>query len=339
MSVTFHDYYKTLGVDKNATPADIQKAYRKLARKFHPDVNKSKDAENKFKEINEANEVLSDPEKRKRYDLLGANYKAGQEFRPPPGWEQMFSGGGAGPQGRQGFGAMGGFSDFFSMLFGGEGGFTHAGGRGGNVSFEEIFGSQMAGADPRSDRRAPAGETHEIELPVSVEELYTGGPKSIQVQFVDPQNPSRPESRSYQVKIPPGITEGGIIRLAGQGTTNGPKSSAGDLLLKVKIEPHSRFRVEGFDVFTTVPVSPWEAGLGAKVNFATLDGSVALAIKPGSQTGQQLRLRGKGLRKSSAERGDMLAELRITMPRELNTQERSLLEQLSAVSSFNPRGA
>lgn len=335
MSVTFQDYYKTLGVERSATQEEIQKAYRKLARKYHPDLNKDKGAEDRFKKINEANEVLSDPEKRKRYDLLGSNYKAGQDFQPPPGWEQMFSGGGGGQQ----FQSFNGFSDFFDLLFGGAGG-MHGGfaGGGGGASFEDIFGAQgFQNAGARASYRSAPAESHELELPISVEDLYHGGQKTFQVETVETSNGApRRAVKSYQVKIPPGVTDGGTIRLAGQGSP-GSNGRAGDLLLKLKVEPSARFRVDGFDIVSPLPVSPWEASLGGKINVSTVDGSVALQIPPGSQSGQQLRLRGKGLRKSANERGDLRAELKIVVPRNLSSEEQQLFEKLRNVSQFNPR--
>ncbi|MCC6953677.1 MAG: J domain-containing protein, partial [Deltaproteobacteria bacterium] len=276
MSVTFQDYYKTLGVDKNATPQEIQKAYRKAARKFHPDLNKDKNAESKFKEINEANEVLSDPEKRKRYDLLGANYRDGQEFRPPPGWEQAFRGGNGG--GSMHFDSFSGFSDFFDLLFGGNASFQ-AGGGGGGATFEQLFGGAEAfqnSARGNTGRRPTAAmreePAQELELPLSIEELYHGGQKPLQIESVDPSGgTARRTVKTYQVKIPAGVTEGGVIRLAGQGAPSGSGRN-GDLLLKIKIQDHPRFRVDGFDVIAPLQLSPWEAALGSKVNVATVDG-------------------------------------------------------------------
>ena len=334
----FQDYYKVLGVERDASQEVIQKAYRKLARKYHPDVSKEKGAEDRFKELSEAYEVLSDPERRKRYDLLGSNYQAGQDFRPPPNWEQMFGGFQNGfqsggfqsgfQQGQTGQGQFGGFSDFFEMLFGGApgAGRTRRGG-----GFEDLFGQQ-------TQRAASSGQSHEIELPLSLYELYMGGTKNIQIDFVEQgQAQAQRATKNYQVRIPAGITDGGVIRLAGQGSP-GSNGRAGDLLLKVKLHSDPRFQVDGFDLHATLPVSPWEAALGAKVAAQTMDGNVQLTIPAGSQTQQQLRLRGKGLRKPEGPRGDLLFELRVVVPKVLSSAEKNLFEQIQQVSNFNPRG-
>ena len=338
MSIKFQDYYETLGVKRDASQDEIQKAYRKLARKYHPDLNKAKDAEEKFKALNEANEVLSDPEKRKRYDLLGANYKAGQDFRPPPGWEGMFNGFGAqqGGQAQQGFG---GFSDFFDALFGGAGGFSaNAFGNGG--SFTDAAG-QFAGFNfGGQGAQSRQGQSHEVDFPLTVEELYNGGTKPISLEFVDnaPGVPPRKTSKTYQVKIPP-VQEGGVIRLAGQGQPGTRGGSAGDLLLKVRILPHHRFKVEGFDLKMPIPVSPWEAALGAKVIVEIPGGSVQLNIPAGAQSGQSFRMRGKGMRKSASERGDLYGELKIVVPKNLSPAETDLLEKWKSMATFDPRAS
>lgn len=322
MSVQFQDYYSVLGVPRDASREDIQRAYRKLARKYHPDVNKTTEAEEKFKAVGEAYEVLKDPEKRQRYDTLGANWKAGQDFQPPPGWEQMFTGGGRGGQARTfsfGGGAEG-FSDFFSMLFGGGG-----------------FGSQaFQGGEPQGSWSA-AGESHEAEITLSLEDAYRGGSKRISLEHRDESG--TPRVKSYQVRIPPGVTDGATIRLAGQGAPGLGGGPAGDLLLRVRIAPHPRFRLLGQNILSALALTPWEAALGAKVQTETLDGPVTLNIPGGSQSGQQLRLKGKGFPdRSSGTRGDMLVELVVQVPRKLNEKERELFGELAKVSSFNPRG-
>ena len=340
MSVKFQDYYETLGVERSATPEEIQKAYRKLARKYHPDVNKSPDAEEKFKQINEAGEVLKDPEKRKRYDMLGANWHAGQEFQPPPGWEQMFSGF-TGAQGAAGFGAggeaagnggfsfgsMGDFSDFFGMLFG--------------ASADASAASRAKRAARHGHHRAGNGKggAARANISVSLEEAVLGGPKTISLEALDSDaggNVQR-KVKSYQVKLKPGVRDGSIIRLAGQGQPSRHGGPAGDLMLHVKLIPHSLFRLHGDDLITIIPVSPWEAALGTKVNLKTVEGTISLRIPAGSQSGQQLRLRERGFPKKDGGRGDLLAEIRITVPRELTNEERELMEKLSQVSRFDPR--
>ena len=354
MSVTFQDYYKTLGVERTATQEEIQKAYRRLARKYHPDVNKAKGAEEKFKQLNEANEVLKDPEKRKRYDLLGANYKAGQEFRPPPGWEQMFQQfgqggyggaragspyGGAtfnfrtsGGSGAQSSGGFGGFSDFFEMLFGGSGGGSGggAGAAGGSGAGRMFEGFDFSGAGPGSAReRTSTARANEAELQLSLEEAVLGGKKPIQLERVE-SNGTR-SVKNYQVNIPAGTAEGAVIRLKGEGTQNQ------DLHLRVKILPHPRYKIEGSNLLALLPIAPWEAVLGGKVPVETLDGKLTVTIPPGSQAGQQLRLRGKGLPVKGGQRGDLLAELRIVVPKNPTAEEKERYKQLANASTFNPR--
>lgn len=338
LSLEFQDYYQTLGVSRNATAQEISKAYRKLARKYHPDVNKDKGAEEKFKQLNEANEVLGDPEKRKRYDALGANWKAGQEFRPPPGFEELFGfGRGAGANGfsfqfgGNGFsGAQGGgFSDFFNALFGG-------------ADLGSMFGSRQAsgGRGAAVHPRSKKGAAREAELEISLEEAIHGGSKQITFEVLEQDAAGRPKrsTKSYQIKIPPGVPEGKIIRLAGQGEKGVGGAADGDLLLKIRLKKHPKFQVKDTDIHTVVSISPWEAGLGAKVPVETLNGMVSLSIPPGSQSGQQFRLRGKGLSAGKEKRGDMLVEVKIVVPTKLNEREQELFEELKRVSTFNPRG-
>jgi curved DNA-binding protein len=341
MSVKFQDYYQRLGVERSASQDEIQKAYRKLARKYHPDVNKDKGAEDKFKEISEAYEVLKDPETRKRYDTLGANYKEGQDFRPPPGWEQAFAGFGGGFGGgngaqfrfRQGGKAGGqqGFSDFFEMLFSGMGGdsFNFSGGG------QDYTGYTGAYNDVPQSR---AGRSHEIDFPLSLEEVIRGGSKSLHLEVVEETpNGTQRTPKTYQVKVPPNVRDGQVIRLAGQGSPGFAGGQAGDLLLKIRLLPHPKYKIEGTDLSTSVAIAPWEAALGEKVQVETLDGTVALSIPPGSSAGTRLRLKGRGLRVSDGERGDLLAELRIVMPKSLSNEERELVERWKKISNFQPR--
>jgi curved DNA-binding protein len=321
MAVTFQDYYQTLGVNRTASQDEIRRAYRKLARKYHPDVNKAKDAEEKFKQVNEAHEVLKDPEKRKLYDQLGANWKAGQEFRPPPEWENIrFQFGGA-PKAEE-FDLGGGFSDFFEMLFGARRG-TSRGGAG--------RGAQAAWSMP--------GQDHEAEIAVRLEDSYYGATRTItlQGQEVDEQGRLRPTSHTYEVRIPAGVSDGSRIRLAGKGGPGIGGGPSGDLFLKVRIEPHPRFRVDGHDLQVEVPVTPWEAALGATVEVPVVEGTANLKIPPGIQSGQKLRLRGKGLPRRDDGRGDLLALVKIVVPKTLTEKERELFAEMARVSSFNPR--
>lgn len=323
MAVTFQDYYQTLGVNRTASQDEIRRAYRKLARKYHPDVNKAKDAEEKFKQANEAYEVLKDPEKRKLYDKLGANWKAGQEFRPPPGWEDVrFEFGGA--PGAEEFDPGGGFSDFFEMLFGGRRATVRGGGAGGRAA-------KAAWSMP--------GQDHEAEITVRLEDSYYGATRTItlQGQEVDEQGRLRPTSHTYEVHIPAGVTDGSRIRLAGKGGPGIGGGSPGDLFLKVRIEPHPRFRVDGYDLQVSVPVTPWEAALGATVEVPVIEGTANLKIPPGIQSGQKLRLRGKGLPRRDDGRGDLFAVVKIVVPKTLTERERELFAEMARVSGFNPR--
>lgn len=304
----FKDYYDVLGVSRSASPEEIQKAYRKLARKFHPDINKTKEAEDRFKEINEANEVLSDAEKRKKYDTLGANWKAGQEFKPPPGW-----------QGKAGFdfngGGMNGFSDFFEEFFSGGG--SPLGGSAG-------FGSPGFGGAGARMRRGP--EPVEAEFEISIEDAVNGATKQIQLRDASGK------VRSLTVKIPAGTTEGTAMKLSG-------RRDEGDVYLKVRFASHPRYSVADHDLIIRLPVTPWEAALGAKVEVQLPDGSIKLAIPSGSQSGGKLRVRGRGLPKKSGTRGDLLAEIKVVVPTELSQSEREIYEKLASVSRFNPRSA
>ncbi|MCO6432658.1 MAG: J domain-containing protein [Deltaproteobacteria bacterium] len=332
----YHDYYKTLGVERSATQDEIRKAYRKLARKYHPDVNKEKGAEEKFKEISEANEVLSDPEKRKRYDALGANWQAGQDFRPPPGYENMrfnFRTGGGG--GAQDF-DFSGFSDFFEMLFGqaaaGGGGARQFSYGGGGEDIFSAFSGYGGGRPAQQQARAPR---QEAELTISLEDTYKGATKSIALTTHEMKdNRVTPVTRNYQVKIPPGTVTGSVIRLK-SATGNG--TGAGDVYLKINIAPHPRFKIEGHDLVTTLPVAPWEAALGSQVDVPMVEGLARMKIPAGSQSGSRLRLRGKGLPKKEGGSGDLYAQIEIAVPKSLTEKERTLMEQLSEVSQFNPR--
>jgi len=322
MPLKFQDYYKTLGVARDADAAAIKKAYRKLARQYHPDVNKSPGAEARFKEISEAYEVLSDTEKRRRYDELGSSWKAGQEFTPPPGWQNAryeFHG----PAGAEFRDFGGGFSDFFDALFGGS----------------------MGGGRFRSGRErwaAPArGSDQEADLTITLAEAYHGARKSVALRTMDEDGRGRvkEESRQYEVTIPPGTTQGSRIRLTGQGAPGSGGGPAGDLLLHIHVDTPPHIRLHHHDLETDLRITPWEAALGANVKVLTLDGSAAVRIPPGTQSGQKIRLKEKGLPRRRGEgRGDLYAVVQIALPPKLTPQERELFEQLAKTSSFNPRG-
>ena len=328
MAIKYKDYYESLGVARSASQDEIQSAYRKLARKYHPDINKSKEAESRFKEISEAYEVLKDPDKRKQYDALGANWKTGQEFSPPPGFENFrfnftgpgSAGGGAGSGGSGGGGFQfngNNFSDFFETIFGGNG--ASGGPR-------PHFGSR-GNRQQRSGRTTQPSTVH-AEITIELEDAYHGVSRQVSLQ-----DPTTGSAKTLEVKIPAGTVSGSKIRLKGQGT-NGE-----DLILRIHIAAHPQFEVRSHNVHHTLPVSPWEAALGAKVSTPTLDGQVALTIPSAASSGQTLRLRGRGLpiRGKTDQRGDQMVHLKIVVPKQLSDEEKTLFEQLAEQSTFNPR--
>lgn len=323
MPVKYQDYYEILGVPRNATQEQILSTYRKLARQYHPDVNKSKDAEERFKRINEAYAVLRDPQTRRRYDMLGSNWRMGQDFSPPPGWENIRIDFGPGGFDHRDFDLGGGFSDFFKTLFGGLGGFrgegrAEGGGGGG---------------------WATAGQDHEADITVTLDEVYHGAKKTVSLQVSEPdaRRRARRVARTYEVTIPPGITDRGRIRLAGQGTKDTSGGQPGDLYLRVHIAPHPVFRVREHNLELDLPVTPWEAALGTKIEVPTLDGPVTMTLPPAAQSGQRMRLRGKGMPKRGGARGDLYAVIQIAVPKQLSQRERELFEELARASSFTPR--
>jgi len=337
MAVKFKDYYQILGVSRDASDDEIRRAYRKLARQYHPDVRPGdKEAEAKFKEINEAYEVLSDPEKRRRYDQLGANWQHGAEFRPPPGWDVHVE-----------YGDLGDLSDLFAGL----------GDRHGQFSdfFELLFGSPRR---PRAGTRfAMRGQDVEAELPLSLEQVHRGGRQSITLTLPDrcascggtgragvgrcracAGRGTVQRAKSFDLTVPRGVRDGSVIRLAGQGEPGTGGAPAGDLYLRVRLKPHPTFSLVGSDdLELELPITPWEAVLGAKVTVPTIDGRVELSIPAGSQAGQRLRLRGQGLTRRDGTRGDLFVRLKVAVPTRPNAQERELFERLAKVSNFNPR--
>ena len=306
MPVAYRDYYEALGVPRDASNEDIRQAYRKLARKYHPDVNKEPDAEDRFKEISEAYEVLRDPEKRERYDRLGANWKAGEDV--------------SGAAGSGGFGQQGGFEDVRVDF--GTGGF-------GGGDFSDFFESFFSGSRGRRrtagfDGFSTRGSDQEATLELTLEEAAAGGTRRM----------SLADGRSYEVKIPTGVRDGQLIRLSGEGGEGVGGGPAGDLLLRVRIKPHPRFKVRDRDLYVTLPLTPWEAALGASIAVPTLTGTTQVKVPPGSSSGRRLRLRGQGL-----PEGDMYATVSIKVPKQLSKKERDLFEELAKVSTFNPRKA
>lgn len=309
----FKDYYATLGVDRTATQEEIKRAYRKLARKLHPDVSKEPDAEERFKEVGEANDVLSDPERRAAYDDVGLRYGRGQEFKPPPDWGQGFEFSGA----DAGSGPDGDFSAFF----------------------ESLFGRGARGARPRAARVAAGGD-HHARIVIDLQDAYAGARRtlSLRVPVIDAQGRVAFHDRQLDVNIPKGVREGQHLRLAGQGGTGLENEPAGDLYLEVAFRPHPHFRVDGRDVYLNLPLAPWEAALGANVRAPTPDGSVELTIPRGSMPGRKLRLRGKGL--PSSPPGDLFVVLEVLAP---PADSKAALEAYKALehafSGFNPRSA
>lgn len=328
MAVSYQDYYKTLGVTRDASPAAIKKAYRKLAAKCHPDVNKAKDAEEKFKALNEAYEVLGDPEKRKLYDELGANWKAGQEFRPPPGWEQQF-GNMSFKSSAFDFGSgRGGFSDFFEALFGGNLGKGFGGSFGGPFGGQDFFSQQNN-----------QGQSHEAELTISVRDALLGTKSRISLsqQSRGPTGEIKEEVKSYNVTIPPGSIDGTVIRLAGQGGKGVRGGKAGDLLLRIRVVPDNVYALKGADLHVKVPISPWEAALGAEIELRLPENSVRVKVPAGAQSGSKLRLKGKGARQKGGIVGDAIVDLQIVVPKSLSKEERELFEKLAHISKFKAR--
>jgi curved DNA-binding protein len=319
MAVKFRDYYEILGISRSAKEEEIKKTYRKLARKYHPDLNpNNKQAEEKFKEIQEAYEVLSDADKRRKYDQLGANWKNGAEFTPPPNW------GGGGFQGtinmedlfgRAGQQRSNAFSDFFEMLFGGMGNAAGMGGFGG--------GATGTGARTRTGRSTPRGEA-ETELTLPLEQMHRGTQQKLTVRFDNTE-------KTIDVRIPPGARDGIKIRIPGGGP------NGGDLYVRLHLEPHPRFTVNGDDTEVEIAISPWEAALGANVQVPTLDGTSDIRIPAGVASGQRIRLRGQGLNMRGGGRGDHYVRLKIVLPKELTDAERKLFEELAKVSQFRPR--
>jgi curved DNA-binding protein len=305
----FKDYYATLGVSRQATQDEIKRSYRRLARKYHPDVSKEQDAERHFKEVQEAYEVLKDPEKRAAYDRFGANWKAGQEFRPPPDWDAGFEFSG-------GFSDQGAFSDFFESLFGRtRGARSGAGGR----------GFQMHGRD------------HHAKVRIDLEDAYHGAVRALSLVLpeLDAQGHVATRTRTLNVKIPAGVTAGQRIRLTGQGDAGVGGGASGDLYLEVLFNPHRIFRAENRDIHLELPVTPWEAALGRTVTVPTLGGKVDLRIPPGSQSGSKLRLKGRGL--PGGPPGDQLLTLRILVPEAHTPQARAFYERMEQEFPMNPR--
>lgn len=311
----FKDYYAVLGVAREATAEDIKKAFRKLARKYHPDVSKEKDAERRMQEVNEAYAVLSDAEKRAAYDQIGRGYRSGQDFQPPPDWDAgfEFSGQGFTPH------EAADFSDFFAQLFGRAG----VGGR----AAQPRHGGHYRGQ----------GEDHHAKVQLDMEDAFTGATRriSLRVPKLDAAGRVMLETRTLNVRIPKGVRAGQIIRLAGQGAPGVGGGPAGDLLLEVHFNPHGRFRVDGRDLRLAMPVAPWEAALGAVIAVDLPSGPVKVRIPEGTQSGRQLRVRGKGMPGETA--GDLLLDIQVVLPPADTPKARQVYEEMARELAFDPR--
>jgi len=314
----FKDYYRVLGVDRRAGADEIQKAYRKLARKYHPDVSKELDAETRFKEIAEAYEVLKDDEKRSKYDRFGQAWKARESgAQPPPGFEEFrFDLGGA-PFG----GGASGFSNFFEMLF-------------GQAAADAANGGWASwGASEGRGGWARPGANHEYGLRLSLEEAARGGVRELAIS-----DPHGGEPRRIRINLPRGVRSGQTVRVPGRGGTGRGAGPTGDLLLRIEHEPHPRFRLDGRDLSLTLEVTPWEAALGAEADVPTLDQPVRIRIPAGTSSGRRIRVRGRGFPAGKGEAaGDLLAEVRVVVPETLTDRERQLFESLRDASAFQPR--
>ena len=309
--MNFKDYYKILGVERNAGADDVKQAYRRLARKYHPDVSKESNAKEKFQEVNEAYEVLKDKEKRAAYDQLG-QYRSGESFHPPPDWEAQYWRGASNAD----FTHMD-FADLFEQIFGGSAGFTHKGARG----FK--------------------GQDVEATVEISLEQAFQGTEMTLQIQLPEltSQGYIMKSPKAVKVRIPKGAIDGQKLRVRGKGGPGINEGGNGDLYLYIKIKPHNLFKLKRYDLYLDLPVTPWEAALGADVDVPTINSKVKLKIKPGTKSGQRLRIPDKGLSRPEGGFGDFYAVIRIANPDTLSEKEQALYQQLQSTSSFNPREA
>ena len=308
----FKNYYEVLGVERNASQAEIKRAYRKKARKYHPDVSKEADAEEHFKEVGEAYEVLKDPEKRASYDQLGDKWKEGQDFRPPPDWNQGFEFHGGGFT--QADASQ--FSDFFESLFG------------------ESFSAQGPSRGAHANMR---GEDSHAKVLIELEDAYLGATRTLTLRHTELGPDGRPQlkNRTLNVRIPKGVHQGQHIRLAGQGGAGFGKAEAGDLYLEIEFRPHGHYRAEGRDVYLDLPLAPWESALGAHVKVPTPDGTVELKIPPDSKSGNKMRLKGRGIPGKPA--GDFYVVLQVVLPPADSEQAKALYREMEQKLAFNPR--
>ncbi len=331
MGIEYKDYYKILGVTRDAESSAIKKAYRKLARKYHPDINKEPDAEKRFKELSEAYEVLRDPQKRKMYDELGSDWKDGQNFKPPPQgqgqYQQWSFHGGPGQTGSYSFEGFGDdFSDFFQSIFGqagSESGFGHTG-----------------GSRARSYRNSPMkGQDLEADILLSLHEASKGGRRklTLQVQEMDENGNISTTAKDIEFNIPSGLTDGSKIRLKEKGGKGYFGGKDGDLHLRIKISDSHGFTIDGYDLERELPITPWQAALGGEVSVPTLEGKTKIRIRPGTQSDQRIRIKGKGMpRHSSKPKGNLYMITKIVVPEKLTAKEKALFEELAKESRFQP---
>lgn len=309
------DFYEILGVPRNASQEEIQRAYRKLARTYHPDLNSDPAAEDRFKQLSEAYNVLSDPATRRRYDAFGPDFRQIPEDVDPEAFRRSRAGAGAGAGRARTAGAGAG------------GGFSYGAG-GVDFDIDDLFGGLFGGRSGRGWGPIP-GADQEAELPLTVEEAYRGGRKSVTIGGAEP--------RTFEVNIPPGVTDGQRIRLAGQGGRGSDGTRSGDLYFIVRILPHPVYRVQGRDLYVDLRLAPWEAALGTSVAVDTPGGEAKVKVPPGTSCGKRLRLGGRGLPNPRGKPGDLFAEAKIMVPFKLSPTERQLFEQLAAASDFDPR--
>lgn len=317
----YQDYYKVMGVERDATQDEIKRAYKKLARKYHPDVSKDLQAETRFKEVGEAYQVLKDPEKRASYDQLGANWQSGQDFNPPPGWDAGFEYSGGGNAG----GGHSDFSDFFESLFGQDFSSAQAGyGQAGHAG--RGHGGFNAG-----------GEDHHAKVLIDLEDAYKGATRSISLNVSEVDNSGHvvTKQRTLNVKIPKGVKQGQRIRLAGQGSPGIGDAQAGDLYLEIEFKPHGMYHVDAHDVYLDLPITPWEAALGATIKVPTPDGVVDLKIPESTTGGKKMRLRGRGIPGKPA--GDLYVVLQVTLPPADSEKAKGLYRKMEQEMEYNPR--
>src|SRR6267143_6590395 len=325
------DFYEVLGVPRTANQKEIQRSYRKLARTYHPDVNKDPAAEERFKEVSEAYDVLSDPELRRRYDTFGRDFRQVPEGMDAQTWQRVRAGAGqrqaTGQRAGAGRGRREGGSVFSSSDFG-DGDFSFSS---GDIDIDDLLGGMFGGRSRAGRGFGPTpGADQEAELTLTVEEAFAGGRRTVTLS-------TRGAPRTFEVNIPAGVADGQRIRLAGQGGQGSGGAAAGDLYLVVRLAPHPRYRVEGRDITVELRLAPWEAALGASVTVEGPGGEAKLRVPPGTSSGRRLRLRGRGLPNPKGKPGDLYAEAKIVVPPRLEPKERELFEQLASVSNFDPR--